>query len=559
MPEPSPTEVRDALIARAPAPDCIASERFVLPDPLPPRAFIDEVGRLRRALLGEFDRPDPSVALELARLYLGHGLGAEAHQILAEFAAGEPEAPLLASMSRLSEGRPLPSPSLLDRPDCGGQHALWQALDAAVGDRPGEAAALLGAADGALEQMTHGLRGRVAARLGIAAAEAGDWIAAHRLEAMAKRALAPSDRNGREMAALLGALVLRERGDVAEARRQLASLAEARSPAGAEALLTLADSAGPGEVEAALPLERMRLDLGTLARAHRGGPLGLRAFRAEVVTTARLTGRDAAFDLAVHGREAGLIEEADYREILAEIGRLERGIGDTPLAVLYENEPERFARLRSDGDFRVALARSYLSLGAPTLAERVLRPEDLADGSLRRDLAAAYLELGDQAAARRAAPQGNVGLAHSGGEAVADRMNAQGGPVAGVAERARAAWASGNWRAAVETLRAAASAESPAPASGDASDGSESGRMRNAEAARLALRLAIAAKRAGLETPPPEALGLAADRPALDAGLRALFGGNKETAVPPSPEALAGVITRVSEEIRMYREVVEDG
>ena len=566
-PKASAVETREALISREPASACIPSERFVLPDPMPPQAFVDEAARLRRSLLGEFDRPDPSVALELARLYLGHGLGAEAHMVLAEFASGEPGAPLLSAISRLAEGRPLPAPNLLDVPGCDGQHALWQALDAAIGGRPARALELLQAASGALEQVTHGLRGRVAARLGLAAAAQGDWIAAHRLEAMAKRALARHDRAGRDMLALLSALVLRARGNLAEAERQLAGLADARSPIGAEALLLLAEWPASDEGEGALPLASLRTDLGALATGYRGTPLGVRAFRAEVVTTGRVMGRDAAFDLLDYGRAAGLVDEGEYRNILAEIGAgLEGRAGDTPLAILYENEPERFTRLLSDDRFRAALARSYISLGAPALAERVLRPDDLAGGGLREALSAAYLEIGDRSAARRLIPGQNADLAQAVGEDSARRAIREVGEVgarsageADAAERARAAWANGKWHKAAETLRAAASAARPTASSGSASGGGESMPRSDPDASQLALRLALAAKHAGRESPPVEALRLAAPRPALEAGLRALFGGSAEPGRPPSPEALAGILKEASDEMRMYREVIEDG
>lgn len=562
-PAPSPDEIGISLLHRGPASDCIPSETFVLPDPLPPLAFVEAVSRLRRRLLGEFDRPDPSVALDLARLYLGHGFGAEASRILSEFAPGEPEAPLLIVLARLVEERPLPAPNLLTVQGCGGQHALWQSLDAALGGRPAEAVDLLEASTGALEQVAHGLRGRIAVHLGLAAAEHGDWIAAHRLQAMAARALRADDRVGQEMKDLLAARMLRERGEHGEVTRRIARLRTTRSQAGAEALLLASELALERNAEE-ISLDQLRLDLGALVTAHRGTSLGDRAFRGELLTTGRLRGRDAALDLLDHGLRVGLIDEARYQELLAEIGAtLDGQAGDTPLAVLYEREPGRFSELRKDTGFRHALARSYIALGAPALAERVLRAADILDERIRRDLVAAYVELGDEAAAERLGGDPT----DASGASLAERQLAPGQSDAAGASRASAAAgaggtertfpADGDWSGAPEAPRAADSPPNLAP-----SDGGARARQTDtleSDPEELALRMALSARRAGLKAPPPEALALSAADPALQAGLRAIFRDVTEGGGAASGERLTRTLEEISAEVRTYREVLKDG
>ena len=49
------------------------------------------------------------------------------------------------------------------------------------------------------------MRGQIAVRVGLAATAERDWIAAHRLNAMAKRAIAADNRGDQEMRLLLEA------------------------------------------------------------------------------------------------------------------------------------------------------------------------------------------------------------------------------------------------------------------------------------------------------------------------------------------------------------------
>ena len=89
------------------------------------------------------------------------------------------------------------------------------------------------------------------------------------------------------------------------------------------------------------------------------------------------------------------------------------------------------------------------------------------------------------------------------------------------------------------------------------------------EAMGLALRLALAAQRAGHPAPPVEALALLASEPGLQQGLRAIFAGpGRLSAGRLSPGRLsddsdAGALSRVIEDVaaeaRLYEEVLTDG
>jgi len=556
------------LVAAAPAPACFGNDAFRLTDPLPVDALAAEFARLRRALIGEFDRVDTPSALSLARLYLAHGLGVEALGVLAEFAPDAPETGLLAALAWLAEGRPLPAPNILSVSGCTGQHALWQALDAALAGLPAEALEREAAAAGALEQTARGLRGRIAVRLGLAATAEHDWIAAYRLNAMAKRAIAGDDRDGREMRLLLEAKLSLGRGDMATALARLKTLRGARSPAGAEALLMLAGLAADPANGAGVRPDRLRLDLGVLALEHRDTPLGGRAFLGEAELTGHLFGRDAAFELLAYGYAARMIGEPVYRDALGAVGTSRpEGRDDTPLALVYEADPERFARTLADPGFRLALARSYIGLGAPVLAEAVLRPGDLLDDIVLGDLARIYLEIGEAEAAARFArrlPEGparaaiDAGVALARGDAVAAlaALNAAG---ATASQRARTAWAAGDWPASAQALadEILARESGDRQVRGEDADQTEPG--DKAPPANLAVRLALAARRAGRGAAPPEAVSLAAAEPGLAAGVRAMFAPSADDLADSSLAAIATYLEGVSAEARLFEELLEDG
>ena len=561
-------ERRNDLVRRAPADACLGNDHFALPDPMTPPALAAEIARHRRALLGEFDRADPDSALALVRLYVANGMGAEALQLLAAFAPAAPESPVLAALAWLVEGRALPRPNLLSVPGCGGQHALWQAFDAALDGRHAEAVTLEAAADGGLGQVARGVRGRIAARLGLAAAAAKHWDAARRLSAMAERGLAPDDRLGGAMLTLLEARLDLADGDRAAAGARLAALRGAPSWVGAEALLMLADLATAEPDGTPVALDPLRRDLGVLATSRRGTPLGTRAFLAEARVTALAFGREAALELLSHGRAARLLGEDDYRDALVAIGSARPDPrGGTPLAVLFEHDPASLRPGLGDAGFRAALARSYIALGAPALAERVLHPGDLADGDLRRELAAAHLETGDLAAAERLAR----GLGSDADRAAIEAgIRRARGDMRGAFEAlamaeappdqlSRVAWAAGDWRASAAALATAAAGKTPVPPQGGRPGLERPEAALNSGQQAMAVRLALAARRAGAPTPPGEAMALAATDEGFGAGLQALFAPAPDLDDKPSPETLSHYLGAISDEARLFEEVLDDG
>ncbi|MBT9385866.1 hypothetical protein KM176_18490 [Pseudooceanicola sp. CBS1P-1] len=92
-------------------------------------AFSDQLARLRSALVGEFDRPDPRAHLELAQFYISQGFGAEARSVLDALALDTRETREMASVARILEyGHDPQDNPFASRTDCDSEAALWGIL-----------------------------------------------------------------------------------------------------------------------------------------------------------------------------------------------------------------------------------------------------------------------------------------------------------------------------------------------------------------------------------------------------------------------------------------------
>lgn len=91
--------------------------------------FGAQIGPLNRRLFGEFDKPDESVAVDLARLYVFFGFGAEAQRALALVSTPSLETTILQTMAQiLREGQASPKSVLSKQMDCTTSVAVWAAL-----------------------------------------------------------------------------------------------------------------------------------------------------------------------------------------------------------------------------------------------------------------------------------------------------------------------------------------------------------------------------------------------------------------------------------------------
>jgi len=119
----------DAPPPESPAEDCLEAPAFDFLLDQSNEPFGTRFGQLTRALYGEFDQPDPDTALELVRLYLSSGFGAEARALIEN--APEPVfgRDLLLGMSDVLEERYTNSRLRLAQiQSCGGAAAMLAAL-----------------------------------------------------------------------------------------------------------------------------------------------------------------------------------------------------------------------------------------------------------------------------------------------------------------------------------------------------------------------------------------------------------------------------------------------
>ena len=91
-------------------------------------SFRSQIGRLNGSLYGEFDRLDKARALRLARLYIHHGFGAEARQVLDLLDMATPQVMLARELADLVDHVERPEGALADALHCGEPAVLWSLL-----------------------------------------------------------------------------------------------------------------------------------------------------------------------------------------------------------------------------------------------------------------------------------------------------------------------------------------------------------------------------------------------------------------------------------------------
>ncbi len=91
----------------------------------------DQIAAARAALVGEFDRPDPGAALNLVRLYLSLGFGAEAKDALRSFGGTSPPAATYHYIADILNGaEPAQDSPIIGMAGCNGKVSLWAMLGA---------------------------------------------------------------------------------------------------------------------------------------------------------------------------------------------------------------------------------------------------------------------------------------------------------------------------------------------------------------------------------------------------------------------------------------------
>jgi hypothetical protein len=351
-----------------------------------------QLPRLQGLLVGEFDRPDPVVVADIARLYIRFGFGAEAALMLESFDAAAEDAALLYDLARAVEGLPpAPGGPLAAAAPCPGRHGLWIAI---AGARPPfRDADHFATVEAAFAELPPDLRDMLGPGLVTRLLDAGHPREAAVLQAIAVRPGLPPSVDARLAAAELAAA----EGRTAEAKAEFAALFDADAHNAAAALLRLVhlDLAEPD------PVPEARLtDLATAALAHRGEPLevGLRTALAEALA------HDSLLDKAIAELDLLMSDRPEHAD----------GTRDTAVELLIAADPARIGAaqyaetvlaardlLPGTGTYdptRFAVARHLLALSLPNAALGLLDPSLARAQGYARELAArAYLERGDPA------------------------------------------------------------------------------------------------------------------------------------------------------------------
>ena len=439
--------------------------RRIRPEPCPEDALLaadtwaaeeDDFGEAlatrRRALVAEFDRPATDAALAVARLYILHGFGAEARQVLAEFAADAGETPLLADLAALADDDPAaPDGPLARAAACGGRVALWR-IAAGFAPPPETVAqpGWVGSVLEAFEEAPLALRRRAGPDLLTRLVDLGLPAEAEAARLLLDRA--PGDHGDRWR--LASARLAMAVGEGGAAERLLNAVIAGDGPEAPEALLALADliSARDGR----LPEDLVEA-LGLAAFRLQGSDLGRRLLVAEVLGRAGRDQLGAALETLALQRAAGRVGPEDFDAALRAILDVARAadVGAAAYAAAVLTHALLIGRDAAWDRTRARVAAELTGIGLANAARDLVAPAvERGDAAVRVAAARAETALGlpdaalrllEGAGDREAALARAEALAALGRHAEAHREAA---PHLDAKARAELAWRAGAWAAA---------------------------------------------------------------------------------------------------------------
>ncbi|GAW36401.1 hypothetical protein RA2_03471 [Roseovarius sp. A-2] len=237
-------------------------------------SFYEELGRLNRNLLGEFDRPNDGVALELTRFYLHHGFGAEARLALTLRSHADSQSDLLREMSFIVDQEAAGDmPGLASMLACDAPAMLWAML--AIPDVPKDMTLDHKGLLRAFALLPDGLRQSLGPPLARRLLSAG-----HRETSQSiLRVIDRHEETDDPETALARAELARARKEPELERSALRVAVQGNATASAEAVLALVE--GALETGEPVPLDRAEL-AGAYAQEYRGTALGHRMTRAYI-------------------------------------------------------------------------------------------------------------------------------------------------------------------------------------------------------------------------------------------------------------------------------------
>lgn len=406
--------------------------------------FAASISSLRSVLFSEFDKIDKDVAVELARLYLHFGFGAEAKQVLSISADLGPANRALVDIADVMEfGSAQANNYLGNFTDCDSDVALWAILSARS-LRPSSSvdssAALL-----ALSSLPLHLRNFLAPALSRKLLAYGDDVAA----AAALRGLERSVEPLPNAAELAKADIELTRGDVEAAQRRLEAIVASNDQQSAEALIRYVNTQLDKEVE-------ISPDIATLVEAYlvemRDDPLGEELQHTHVLALAKSDQFDSAFDVFRLMRPSGSFSDTETLHSTL-LFLLAKNANDTtflkhafpamaePGKALSARTTDAFAQRLVDLGF-FSEAKQFLSTqtGTPVTRKRKMLLAQISLGLSQPQVALAQLSgvAGDSADSLRAQANLNAGY-HDDAYKLFSGLGDKG-------RRTQAAWLSDNWQ-----------------------------------------------------------------------------------------------------------------
>lgn len=344
---------------------CPSAGTFDVPNWGAENGLSDGVADLRTGLFTEFDKLDPATAVDLARLYLHFGFGAEALTVLnidPGVAAAHPE---LADMAQIMEfGHARGSQYLLPFTDCDTPAALWAVLapEAVSPSQVVNTDASLRALNALPLHLRRFIAPAVSSRL----------LAFGRADAaeLALRSLERTAEPSTSAAELARADLIMDEGDVAAAQEALADIVASNETQSATALIKFVDSHLKDGT-------RIAEDVATLVESYamemRDDPLGPDLRRTHVLALAKSGQFDAAFAALERAKDAS--PDSTFATLDATLMTIVTEEADD-VAFL-----ERAFAVAADGlsdapEVTVAVAQRLQSLGFAAEAETLLRTEE---------------------------------------------------------------------------------------------------------------------------------------------------------------------------------------
>jgi len=473
---------------------CVDDETFAVAKWGNDRPAAAQITEARGHLTGEFDKPDPVAVINLVKLYLFLGLGAEAGQALSAFGIADDQAPFLRDLGTLVDDRPVGSTSPLNAMRaCDGAVALWAFLAAPSADdvRSGDTGVIVRA----FSALPKSVRETLAARLSARLLQIGADDAARAVRNSLARSAAPQDRT----VGLIDAEIALDQDRPAVAEAKLDQLSKGSDPLSTRAsLLAVRSRIARGE-----PVEAAEVEsIAALAFEYRATPEAQAL--AELEIEARGASGDFKAAFASFARWKAALPQGDFGPALGRLFDLLAAKAPDDLFLgTYFAQRDLVHETRFDPPQQLDLAARLAALGFAPEVRAVLDESAAATDRGRLLLARAALDLYDPYTALTVLPDVRTPEALA-LRAAAEMMLGDHRAAADAYERAgdaeaagEAAWSAGDFarastgpeplRKAVETLGLARPPAPPAPADAPLTLGASKAALEESMAMRAAL------------------------------------------------------------------------